>query len=229
VIILRNMRIRLAGLVAAIVLSGVGVSLPSAHAAVVSPSPGCNALNDPSKDGRYLLGDISLSGSFLSPGETIRFQVTGATAGLNEMTVSIFRDMGGGIQQVMVNLVSAVPIPGTVTYVVPDTFPFPPSSIGWGLSPATGGSEADWVVECIPFTESSTESQKSFPEHLQQVGRGAGSDCSDIHSVDLNWGQNIVGGWGLSWAQWVNGGNGGAVCTRMIYFNSSNQMWAART
>jgi len=223
------MRIRLAGLVAAIVLSGVGVSLPSAHAAVASPSPGCNALNEPSEDDRYLLGNISLSGSFITPGETIRFQVTGATAGLNQMTVSIFRDIGGGVQQVMVNLVSAVPTPGTVTYVVPETFPFPPSSIGWGLTPASGGSAADWVVECIPFTASFTESQTSFPEHLQQVGRGAGDDCADIRAEDLDWGRNIAGGWGPSWAQWANGGNGGDVCTRTIYYNSSNQMWAART
>ena len=33
------------------------------------------------------------------------------------------------------------------------------------------------------------------------------------------------GGWGESWAQWMNGGTGGAVCTRTLVYSTAQSRW----
>jgi len=129
----------------------------------------------------------------------------------------------------MVGLDSVLPTPGEIVYVVPESFPYTPSSIAWGLAPFVAGVDAVWDVECIPVTASLSEPQESFSEHLQQVNRAQNTECTDINLEVLEWGREIVGGWGPSWAQWANGGLGGSVCSRTIYFDSRLRVWAART
>ena len=64
------------------------------------------------------------------------------------------------------------------------------------------------------------------PPVIQQFGRPASGTCDAAAPVTLNWGGAGSGGWGESWAQWMNGGNGGAVCTRMLVYSSSRGAWA---
>jgi hypothetical protein len=33
------------------------------------------------------------------------------------------------------------------------------------------------------------------------------------------------GGWGESWAQWMNAGQGGAVCTRTLFYSAAQSRW----
>lgn len=54
---------------------------------------------------------------------------------------------------------------------------------------------------------------------LQQVSPGADGTCSAIDASSLNIGGAGSGGWGRSWAQWVNDGRGGAVCTRTLTYS----------
>ena len=51
---------------------------------------------------------------------------------------------------------------------------------------------------------------------LQQVGVPASGDCADV-PVSVGHDQGFpIGGWSKSWANWMNNGTGGAVCTRTV-------------
>ena len=51
---------------------------------------------------------------------------------------------------------------------------------------------------------------------LQQVGVPASGDCADVPaSVGHDQGFPI-GGWSKTWANWINNGTGGPVCTRTV-------------
>jgi hypothetical protein len=60
---------------------------------------------------------------------------------------------------------------------------------------------------------------------LQQIGKTAAGTCLETAPESLNWAGVSSGGWGESWAQWVNGGNGGAVCTRTLIYNTAQSRW----
>lgn len=62
---------------------------------------------------------------------------------------------------------------------------------------------------------------------LQQVGKPAGG-CQSITAPELNWAGVPNGGWHESWAQWVNGGEGGTVCTRTLAYSTSTNAWFVR-
>ena len=63
------------------------------------------------------------------------------------------------------------------------------------------------------------------PDVLQQVAPGADGACTSVGADQLNIGGAGPGGWGRSWAQWVNGGTGGAVCTRTLTYDQSAGHW----
>lgn len=64
------------------------------------------------------------------------------------------------------------------------------------------------------------------PPIIQQVGMPSGG-CSAVVDADLNWAGVAAGGWGQSWAQWANGGNGGPVCTRTLSYSVAADRWVA--
>ena len=60
---------------------------------------------------------------------------------------------------------------------------------------------------------------------MQQFGKPAQVSCNIAQPAGLNWAGVPSGGWSESWAQWVNGGRGGAVCARTLSFNNSIGRW----
>lgn len=56
---------------------------------------------------------------------------------------------------------------------------------------------------------------------MQQFGKPASGTCEEAAPADLNLAGVGSGGWGESWAQWMNGGTGGAVCTRTLSYVGS--------
>lgn len=59
----------------------------------------------------------------------------------------------------------------------------------------------------------------------QQFGMPSSGTCDAAAPVMLNWGGAGSGGWGNSWAQWANSGNGGAVCTRTLVYSEAASRW----
>jgi hypothetical protein len=63
------------------------------------------------------------------------------------------------------------------------------------------------------------------PPVMQQFGMPSSGTCDAAAPVMLNWGGAGSGGWGSSWAQWANGGKGGAVCTRTLVYSNAVGHW----
>jgi hypothetical protein len=74
---------------------------------------------------------------------------------------------------------------------------------------------------------SPSESEDAPADVLQQFGGAVAHSCDALANAGLNWGGASAGGWANSWAQWVNDGTGGYVCTRSLYWTPSGQ-WAVR-
>ena len=60
---------------------------------------------------------------------------------------------------------------------------------------------------------------------IQQFEKSATGTCNEAQPEGLNWGGASSGGWGESWAQWANDGQGGPVCTRTLAYNNSTGTW----
>ena len=69
------------------------------------------------------------------------------------------------------------------------------------------------------------DSGETPPPVLQQFGMPSSGTCDASAPVMLNWGGAGSGGWGNSWAQWANSGNGGAVCTRTLVYSNAVGHW----
>ena len=73
---------------------------------------------------------------------------------------------------------------------------------------------------------SSSPSASSLPTPvIQQFVKPGTGPCADAAPTSLNWSSVSSGGWGESWAQWPNGGKGGAVCTRTLVYSTSQSAW----
>jgi hypothetical protein len=60
---------------------------------------------------------------------------------------------------------------------------------------------------------------------LQQFRMPTGGTCAGAATQDFNWSAVTGGGWGESWAQWVNNGTGGAVCSRILVYSNALGRW----
>jgi hypothetical protein len=68
----------------------------------------------------------------------------------------------------------------------------------------------------------------SPPDHrpiLQQFGAPTAGTCAQSQPAGLDWSDVASGGWSESWAEWVNDGWGGAVCTRTLVYSESSGTW----
>lgn len=72
---------------------------------------------------------------------------------------------------------------------------------------------------------SSSNSSSAPAPVIQQFGMPATGTCDDAQPEGLNLAGVPSGGWGESWAQWMNGGIGGAVCTRTLNYSTVQSKW----
>lgn len=109
---------------------------------------------------------------------------------------------------------------------------------GFGLgaddnaSPGYGVRRTQWAINYTGSggggSSTGSSSTSSAPSPIvQQFGKPASWSCADAAPASLNWGGAESGGWSESWAEWMNGGLGGAVCTRTLTYRSSTGMWSA--
>ena len=82
------------------------------------------------------------------------------------------------------------------------------------------------VSNSVLIVNSAAPSSGSMPPPvLQQFGKPSTGTCDEAAPADLNWGGSSSGGWGDSWARWMNSGAGGDVCTRTLVYNHSSGRW----
>lgn len=82
-----------------------------------------------------------------------------------------------------------------------------------------------WIVSGGGGTSSDSASSSAPAPVTQQFGMPATSTCDEAQPEGLDWAGVASGGWGVSWAQWMNGGNGGAVCTRTLVYSTTQSRW----
>ena len=67
--------------------------------------------------------------------------------------------------------------------------------------------------------------QSSPPDIFQSVAMSGSGTCASLKRSDLDWAAAETGNWTQSWEQWANGGKGGPVCRRVLWFDSNNNWW----
>jgi len=82
---------------------------------------------------------------------------------------------------------------------------------GGGDTPSGNGGSTDAISGPAP--------------HIQQFAMPETGTCDEAQPEGLNWGGVASGGWSDSWAQWMNDGEGGEVCTRTLIYNTSKAAW----
>jgi hypothetical protein len=63
------------------------------------------------------------------------------------------------------------------------------------------------------------------PDIFQSVAMNGSGTCASLKRSDLDWAAAETGNWTQSWEQWANGGKGGPVCRRVLWFDSNNNWW----
>ncbi len=80
-----------------------------------------------------------------------------------------------------------------------------------------------------PSNDSSLSATGSAPAPVvQEFGKPAEATCDAAAPEGLNWAGVPSGGWGVTWAQWLNEGKGGAVCSRTLAYSGSLNAWTIR-
>jgi len=68
-------------------------------------------------------------------------------------------------------------------------------------------------------------SSSAPPSVTQQFGRPSTGTCDAAAPASLNWAGVASGGWGESYAEWMNNGTGGFVCTRTLVYSDNLGAW----
>ena len=84
-----------------------------------------------------------------------------------------------------------------------------------------------WIVTVVTAPTPTSDSSSPAPPSplIQQFGKPVAGTCDEAQPEGLNLAGVTNGGWGISWAQWMNGGTGGAVCTRTLFYSTDQSKW----
>jgi hypothetical protein len=194
------------------VIFGAVVNAPSALAA--SATANCTA--------------VVTSSVNLTTGETFTLTVdpncTDVAPGMNQLGSATYGSTGTE-SALPANTWTAVTPTVKVIYSQP-VCGTPVRTTAFLYTSSNASGPADLGTYSIYFTPTACNTGAETPVSvLQQVGVGTDGTCAATLPADLNWGGADSGGWGRSWAQWVNGGNGGAVCTRTLVYSTSQSKW----
>ena len=195
-----------AGVVA---VAGLGTGAPAMAAANPSlVSVTCTDIGNFCSSSKFSASSISAN-----PGDT--FTVHNGTRDQGEFAIAI----GSSIFPVQ-TLAVGPGLSGSMTA---------PSTVGsytlsWG---ASGGASIPLTVTNDPVAPAHAPTPAGAPANapaplpfpvagLQQVGVPASGDCADV-PVSVGHDQGYpIGGWSKTWANWINNGQGGPVCTRTV-------------
>jgi hypothetical protein len=105
--------------------------------------------------------------------------------------------------------------------------PLPAGTYNISTGPSTGARSSTLTNVTILELPTSSASESGLPFIIQQVGLPA-SGCSAVNRPDLNWANVSGAGWAPTWSLWLNDGRGGAVCSRILEFSTSEARWVLR-
>lgn len=97
-----------------------------------------------------------------------------------------------------------------------------------GQTTCTTATFFELVINSSPTPSPSSDSSNGDAAPapvIQQFGMPATGTCDEAQPEGLNLSGVPSGGWGISWAQWMNGGTGGAVCTRTLVYSTDQSKW----
>ena len=182
----------------ALVTAGV-IAAPAAHAANIPMTLTCSGS-----------GSFTFNPSSISPASNDVIQLTNSTGAT-----------------ITVGTMNAIPGTGVVTGTIANTVTGEFQVVGTGELVIAAGSGCirtvlTWTIGGGGGGSSSSSNSTGPAPATQQFGLPASGTCEDVAPADLNWSGVPSGGWGVSWAQWMNGGNGGTVCTRELVYRAGS-------
>ena len=120
------------------------------------------------------------------------------------------------------------PNTGTLTYNTSVTF----TLVASGTFTITGGGGNGVMTITVAATApggggggGGAPAQSPPPDIFQSVAMNDSGSCASLKRSDLDWAAAETGNWTQSWEQWANGGSGGPVCRRVLWFDSNNNWW----
>jgi hypothetical protein len=213
---MKKIRVFVGALTAPLMITGSIMVAPSAFATTYTGSFDCNT--HPGSTISAAAGDTINFTSLTNCGniEVTTAKFSSATAANGGGNVSSFT--GGqstywqsfGIVSFSITIASGVT--GSFSISGSATASTPPTSVAT-ISIGGGGGGAG-------------SSSSSVPAPItQQFGMPASGSCDAAQPSGLDWAGVSSGGWANSWAQWMNSGNGGAVCTRTLVYSTTQSRW----
>ena len=102
------------------------------------------------------------------------------------------------------------------------------STVGYDLNTGMGVPNFSTLAALLIEAQTVAYDPQGPDPVLQQVPIPTSGSCADVDDSKYNWGGAGSGGWGESWAQWADAGQGGPVCTRTLIYNSSFGIWVVQ-
>lgn len=214
---------RLATMSACILLAlgGVGLAQPAQAATLAPLTLTCSATGGQGNGPRVITSPSNMIWS-AAPGDT--FTVTNNTGQL--LTPSI---PSGYTATYSPGLSSGNMVNGSVATVTVGSSDDTVSFLGFSPGTCTGyGSfiQVSFSAAPSPNPPGPAAAVGSAPAPIvQQFGLPASGTCDAAASASLNWAGVASGGWSISWGEWMNGGRGGAVCTRTLVYSTRAGAW----
>jgi hypothetical protein len=106
----------------------------------------------------------------------------------------------------------------------------------WWYYTASSGASYDsgtGLSQYVPFIsltggQSGSSGGGAVPSPvMQQFGKPGAGSCDENASAHLNWSGVAAGNWTQSWAMWPNGGTGGPVCNRVLWYDANASRWSS--
>jgi len=115
------------------------------------------------------------------------------------------------------------PNTGTLTRNTSVTF----TLVASGTFTITGGGGSGVMTITVAATApgGGAPAQSSPPDIFQSVAMSGSGTCTSMSRTDLDWAAAEAGNWSQSWEQWPNGGKGGPVCRRVLWYDSVATHW----
>lgn len=181
---------------------------PNSVGGVIGRSDGSAAISN-------VLGRVSIVNfsSAIYAGVVIGYNNTGPVSGVygqDGLTAGLTSAVGVG-SAVGASLKSSSQLQDITTYIGWSISPGVNTSTVWGIDPAINGG--------FPFLQSLPTAGGDMTPILQALPVNADGTCANLTDIHVAYQSGVTGGWGMSWAEWVNGGTGGPVCVRTLIYS----------